>query len=68
MFGFKPRVPLSWRKIDFFIRLRPLRLTELEQEEDRCLEAMLHWRDPVERSRTIRCRRHTLVGDNPTSG
>jgi hypothetical protein len=64
----QPRPHLSWRKIDFFVRLRPRLLPELEQEEERCLEAMLHWHDPVERSRTLRCRRHTLVDDNPTSG
>jgi hypothetical protein len=69
MFGLKPRPHLSWRKIDLFVRLRPPPVaTEFEQEEERCLEAMLHWHDPVERSRTLRCRRHTLVDDNPTSG
>jgi len=39
-----------------------------EQGEERCLGAMLHWRDPVERLRTLRRRSHTLVDDNPASG
>ena len=30
-------------------------------------DAMLHWRDPVERLRTLR-RRRTLIDDNPCSG
>jgi hypothetical protein len=29
---------------------------------------MLHWRDPVERLRTLRRRAHSLVDDNPASG
>jgi hypothetical protein len=37
-------------------------------EEERCLDAMLHWRDPVERLRTRRRQRRTLVDDNPASG
>lgn len=57
-----------WRKIEIFARLRPHRLTEVEQDEERCLEAMCHWHDPGERSRTLRCRSHTLVDDNPASG
>ena len=56
-----------WRKIDAFARLRPHCLTEIEQDEEHCLEAMLHWRDPAERSRMLRCRRHALVDDNPAS-
>ena len=32
------------------------------------LDAMLHWRDPVERLRTLRRRRRTLIDDNPCSG
>jgi hypothetical protein len=66
--GDKPRLQPSWLKIEIFAKLRPRRLTELEQDEERCLEAMIHWRDPVERSRTLRCRSHTLVDDNPASG
>ncbi len=57
----------AWRTIDFFGRFRPHCLTEIEQDEEHCLEAMLHWRDPSERQRILRCRRHTLVDDNPTS-
>jgi hypothetical protein len=66
--GHKPRPQPSWRKPDIFARLRLLRLTEVEQDEDHCLEAMLHWHDPVARLRALRCRGHTLVDDNPASG
>ena len=66
--GLKPRPQASWRKVDIFARLRPLRLTEVEQDEERCLEAMLHWHDPIERLRALRSRGHTLVDDNPASG
>jgi hypothetical protein len=66
--GEKPRTLPLWRKIDVFARLRPHCLTEIEQDEERCLEAMLHWHDPVERLKTLRRRRHTLVDDNPASG
>jgi hypothetical protein len=37
-------------------------------EEERCLDGMLHWRDPIERLRTHRRQRRTLVDDNPASG
>ena len=66
--GHKPRPHPSWRKIDVFARLRPLRLTDVEQDEEHCLEAMVHWHDPVSRLRALRCRSHTLVDDNPASG
>jgi hypothetical protein len=36
--GLKPRPQPSWRKVDIFARLRPLRLTEVEQDEERRLE------------------------------
>jgi hypothetical protein len=66
MIGAQPRSPPRWRKTLAYTR--QLRLTEVEQDEERCLEAMLHWHDPVERLRTLRRRRHTLVDDNPASG
>jgi hypothetical protein len=63
---------LRWRpkrlKTDIFARFRLHCETEIEQDEERCLEAMHHWHSPVERSRTLHCRRHALVDDNPTSG
>ena len=64
-----PRL-LEWWKVDFFIWPAPPCLTELEQEEEHCLEAMLHWHDPAARVRTIHRGRHphTLVDDNPASG
>ena len=63
-----PRPPPSWRKT--LTRMRRLHVTEIEQEEEYCLEAMLHWHDPVKRVRTLHRRRHahTLVDDNPASG
>jgi hypothetical protein len=66
--GEKLQAKASWFRIDVFARLRPRCLTEVEQDEEHCLEAMVHWHDPVERARTLRCRRHALVDDNPTSG
>jgi hypothetical protein len=38
------------------------------EENERSLEAMAHWRDPLEKQRIPRCRRHSLLDDNPTSG
>jgi hypothetical protein len=65
--GYMPRPPPSWRET--LAQMRQLRLTETEQDEDEHgLEAMLHWRDPVERARIHRRRNHTLVDDNPASG
>jgi hypothetical protein len=65
--GYMPRPPPPWRKA--LARIRQLRLTETEQDEDEHgLEAMLHWRDPVERLRSLRRRNHTLADDNPASG
>ncbi len=61
-----PRPPPSWRRT--FGRMRQLHVAEIEQEEEYCLEAMLHWRDRIERRRNLRCRSHTLLDDNPASG
>jgi hypothetical protein len=63
--GLKPRSPADW----VLARIGQHRITDMEQERNG-LEAMLHWRDPVERLRTLRRRRHahTLVDDNPASG
>jgi hypothetical protein len=58
----------TWRKADLLDRWRPQRLTEIEQDEEHCLDAMVHWRDPAERLRRLHCRRHALVDDNPASG
>ena len=66
--GAKPRPPAERGKADILARLRGLLLTEIERDEERPQEAMLHWHDPVQRSRTLRCRNHTLVDDNPASG
>ena len=63
-YGAKPRTP-DWVRAR--IQKRRLRDAELEGQDP---EAMLHWRDPVDRLRTIRRRQqiHTLVDDNPASG
>ena len=66
--GEKLRALPSWREMHVFAKLRPHCLTEIEQDEEHCLDAMLHWRDPAERLRLLRRRRHGLVDDNPTSG
>jgi hypothetical protein len=67
MIGAWPRPPPPWRKT--LARIRQLRVMEIEQNEDEHgLEAMLHWREPVERLRTLRRGCHTLVDDNPASG
>jgi hypothetical protein len=66
--GEKLRALPSWRQRHVFAKLWPHCLTEIEQDEERCLDAMLHWRDPAERSRILRSRCHALVDDNPTSG
>ena len=63
----KLRAQASWRRLEAVARMRPHCLTEIEQDEEHCLEAMHHWHSPVERSRMLRCRRHALVDDNPTS-
>ena len=64
-----PRLP-ERRQIDFFMKSSRPCLSEIEQEEEHCLEAMLHWHDPGERLRNghRRCHTHTLVDDNPASG
>jgi hypothetical protein len=65
----KLRAQPSWRKLDEAVaRMRPHCTTEVEQDEEGCLEAMHHWHSPIERSRAPRCKRRALVDDNPTSG
>jgi hypothetical protein len=38
------------------------------RERMHAFDAMRHWQDPVERLRTLRRRRRTLIDDNPPSG
>ena len=64
--GPKAQPAPQWRKT--LARIRQPRSTDVEPEEQRSLEAMLHWRDPVDRLRMLRRQRHTLVDDNPASG
>ena len=49
--GEKLRALPLWREIDVFAKLRPHCVTEIEQDEEHCLEAMIHWRDPVDGKR-----------------
>jgi len=67
--GYRPQPPPHWFKLNIFVGPRPY-LSEIEQEEEYCLEAMLHWHDPSERLRNDhrRSHTHTLVDDNPASG
>ena len=45
----KLRAQLSWRKLEAAIaKMRPHCLTEIEQDEEHCLDAMHHWHSPVE--------------------
>ena len=73
----RPRGPPEWRVI--LKRIREQHRRQIEEKEigeaeqwqngtDHTLEAMLHWRDPVERLRVLRRRRKTLIDDNPSSG
>jgi hypothetical protein len=76
MNGHKPRGPPKWRVI--LTRIREQHWRQIEEKEvgqaeqwpngiNHTLEAMLHWRDPVERLRVLRRRRKTLIDDNPSS-
>jgi hypothetical protein len=60
------RPPPPWRET--LARIRQVQVTEIEQNQKRRLEAMLHWHDPVETLRTLRHRSHTLFDENPASG
>ncbi len=67
--GARSRLLPERRKANILARIRQLRPMEIAQDEEQhSLEAMLHWRNPVERLRTLRRRNHTLVDDNPASG
>ncbi len=77
MNGHEPRGPPEWRVILMRIREQHWRqieekgIGEAKQWEngiDHTFEAMLHWRDPVERLRVLRRRRKSLIDDNPCSG
>jgi hypothetical protein len=63
----RPRAPPERRVSAILARIAEHRGEEIGEEE-RCLDAMLHWRDPIERLRTRRRPRRTLVDDNPASG
>ena len=65
--GDRSRAAPEWRFTVILAQIREYRGQAIVEEE-RCLEAMLHWRDPVERLRPRRHGRRTLVDDNPASG
>jgi hypothetical protein len=69
--GHKSRGPPQWSVI--VTKVRQYRRTEIDpgvdpREGEHPLDAMLHWRDPAERLRSLRCRRKSLLDDNPSSG
>jgi hypothetical protein len=69
--GHKSRGPPRWRVIVTEIRER--RWIEIDwgvhrREGEHPLEAMSHWRDPAEKLTPLRCRRKSLLDDNPSSG
>ena len=73
--GHRPRAPPEWRVILARVREQHWRAREGEGElllngrgRMHALDEMLHWRDPVQRLRTLRRRRRTLIDDNPCSG
>jgi len=75
--GHRPRAPPQWRVILARVREQHWRVREQDWKESEELNGrerahafddMLHWRDPVQRLRTLRRRRRTLIDDNPCSG
>jgi len=77
--GHRPRAPPQWRVIIAHVREQHWRVQHWKESEEielllngrermHALDEMLHWRDPVERLRTLRRRRRTLIDDNPCSG
>jgi hypothetical protein len=66
-----PRAPQE-RLASILVQTRLARIVSMrgeeEELEEHCLDAMLHWRDPVERLRALRHRHRTLLDDNPSSG
>ncbi len=78
--GQRPRAPPQWRVILARVREQHRRVREQNLKESgegelllngrgrmHALDEMRHWRDPVERLRTLRRRRRTLIDDNPAS-
>ena len=76
--GHRRRAPPQWRVILARVREQHWRVREQDWKESEdlllngrgrmhALDEMLHWRDPVERLRTHRRRRRTLINDNPCS-
>lgn len=70
----RPRAPPKWRVREQHWRVREQDGKESEEVllngrgRMHALDEMRHWRDPVERLRTFRRRRRTLIDDNPCSG
>ena len=69
--GHKSRGPPQWHLI--VTQVREYCWTEIDsrvhtREGEHPLEAMMHWHDPAERLRPLRCQRKSLLDDNPSSG
>ena len=63
----RSRAPPEWR-VTVVLAWTTAYCWQEFDEEERGLEVMSHWRDPIERLRSERRRRHTLIDDNPASG
>ncbi len=75
--GHRPRAPPQWHVILARVREQHRRVREQEGEGElllngrgrmQALDEMRHWRDPMQRLRTLRRRRRTLIDDDPASG
>jgi len=64
--GQRPRAP-PWRE-QVWKESEDRELLLDARERMGAFEEMLHWRDPEQRSRTLRRSRSTLIDDNPSSG
>jgi hypothetical protein len=77
--GHRPGVS-PWRVMLAEAREQRLRVREQKRKESEqrvlsldagarmhAFDEMRHWRDPVQRLRSFRCRRRTLIDDNPCS-
>ncbi len=79
--GHRPRAPPRWRVVLARVREQHWRARDQNWKESgerelllngrgrmQALDEMRLWRDPMQRLRTLRRRRRTLIDDNPASG
>ena len=67
--GYKSRGPPRWRVIVTEVRkCREIDPAVHRREGEHPLEAVWHWHDPGEKLTPLRCRRKSLLDDNPSSG